>query len=142
MWLKNVNTSTNSFPKKCPFSFYTSCPLSLVSQMWIPESPPGVCCFTFQFSLKIAAPKITVAVRLLVGGMVCFGISEKQRKNIHPKTNDFAHICRKNACISPEARSNNMLSAIGQCPMEKKSLQQSTILFYSFTSPMKFLIVK
>lgn len=106
---------------KMPCSFYTTCPLLLVSQMWIPESSPGVCCLTIRCTSDVVAPEITVTVK--------FGIliQKTRGKNTHQRPNDFAHACWKIAYIFHPRQGLICFLLLGKAPLKKNQFSKSLV---------------
>lgn len=108
---------------KMPCLFYTTCLLLLVSQMWIPESSPGMRCFTIKCTSNVVAPEITVTVK--------FGILiQKTRGKItHQSTNDFAYTCRKIACIFHPRQGLICFLLLAKAPLERNQFSKAPVFF-------------
>lgn len=130
MWHKNLHRLTNSFPLKCPGSSNTLCPLFLfsplflLSRMWIPEGH-----LTFEHCVKIAAPEVTVAVRLLIGRWegLAFWFRTQAKKTRHHRTSGFAHICKKNAIFHLRQGLKLCFPLFGKNPLKRSHFSKAPV---------------
>lgn len=138
MWHKKVHRSTNSFPVKCPGSSYTSCPLFLLSRTRIPEGS-----LTIERCVKIAAPEVTVTVRLWIGlGRFGILIQNTRKKHVPPRTSGFAYICKKSAVFHLRQGLKLCFPLFGKTPLKRSHFSKAPVFTCSLTSPVKHLIVK